>query len=76
MLIHLRKLCGKSGWNLPSSYGDLFNFANVLSLFPFGKGSDLLLENTWIPSKPECIVPSFVKSGLVVLEKKMKQEEL
>jgi hypothetical protein len=41
-------------------------------LSPLGEGLSLLFEKTWIPSTQEWFVPSLVKIGPVVVEKKLK----
>jgi hypothetical protein len=44
----------------------------LLLLSPLGDGQSPSFEQTWIPSPQEWFVPSFVKIGAVVLEKKSK----
>ena len=52
-----------------------FNFVNEFCYFvitPLGIGQGPSFEQTWIPLTQEWCVPSLVKIGPVVLEKKMK----
>ena len=44
----------------------------ILRLSPLEKGRGPSFEQTWIPSTQGCFVPSLVKIGPVVLEKKSK----
>ena len=74
--LHLRMLYAKFGWNEPrGSWEDfkifLHNFAFSL-LFPLGERPGPPFFQTWIRSTQECFVPSLVKIGPVVLEKKLK----
>ena len=56
-------------WFLIMFYFALFT---ILQLSPVGKGNGPSLEQTWIPFTQGCFVPSYVKLGPVVLEKKSK----
>ena len=69
-------LYAKFGWNEPrGSWEDfkifLHNFAFSI-LFPLGERPGPPFFQTWIRSTQECFVPSLVKIGPVVLEKKLK----
>ena len=74
--LHPRMHCCKFGWNWAGDSGeeDFLNAVNVISLFcnylPFGKGNGPLFDQKWIPFYQGCIMPSLLKIGPVVLEKK------
>ena len=76
--LHPRMHCCKFGWNWAGDSGeeDFLNAVNVISLFcnylPFGKGNGPLFDQKWIPFYQGCIMPSLLKIGPVVLEKKSK----
>ena len=70
-------LCAKFGWNWPSGSGEEVEFFLILSMYfcyfeinsPWKRGASF--EQTWIPLAQGCIVPSLVKIGPEVLEKKI-----
>ena len=69
--LHPRMLCAKFGWNwLKGSGEEIFKFLQCI--LAISEWSPLpSFEQTWIPFTQGCFVPSLVKIGSVVLERKI-----
>ena len=84
MVLHLKKLRNLNlfhpmklvKWIWRRLLFNIFNIIYILLLFPLGKGCGPSFEQTWMHFSRGCFMPSLVKSGPVVLEKKLNMRKV